>query len=376
MKRSMEVVTAGIVLFAGGSLAGRFIQPQPAASSAPEVASALEAGTPKSLPTDAFEPQPGAIPEAFTEFSDASDDFVTHERAGVVRTVSATGVPHRNDDRIRELVRQHFPDADAQTIEIWCEEYAGIPVADAEFLLQQQKQFRSSLEVSSGDLFRADDGLDVEASDPASPADESLTSAAMIQQPDRRVQIRRDNEANRTTIGFRQRELITLPAALRRFSGGESSGDGTAVFDFRAGRLICTGRPLDVAIDGRPELMFALGSGDMFTRCGALERLDDGRLGFRTPSGELALVDSPVIPENAAAITVDEAGCVTCEVDGEHHDVGCIRLARLADLSRLASDDGVLFSMSGASGEFELVEAAGAVKSGMLELSNGSSDEE
>jgi flagellar basal body rod protein FlgG len=112
------------------------------------------------------------------------------------------------------------------------------------------------------------------------------------------------NIANATTPGFKAEEAVfrqTLVKSIDRNTGTRSlryAVSRTTVPDFRAGQMVQTGRPLDVAItDDKSFFMVSTPQGERYTRAGSFRMSVDGTL--TTPDGH------PVLGANRRPVKID-----------------------------------------------------------------------
>ena len=112
------------------------------------------------------------------------------------------------------------------------------------------------------------------------------------------------NIANATTPGFRAEEAVfrqTLVKSINNNTGTRSlryAISRTTAPDFRAGQMLQTGRPLDVAItDDKSFFVVSTPQGERYTRAGSFRMAVDGTL--TTPDGY------PVLGANRRAIKID-----------------------------------------------------------------------
>src|SRR6478735_6100844 len=112
------------------------------------------------------------------------------------------------------------------------------------------------------------------------------------------------NIANAATPGYRAEDAVfrqTLVQSMNRNTGTRSlryAVSRTTVPDFRAGQMVQTGRPLDVAItDDKSFFVVSTPQGERFTRAGSFRMAVNGTL--TTPDG------FPVIGANRRPIKID-----------------------------------------------------------------------
>ena len=155
------------------------------------------------------------------------------------------------------------------------------------------------------------------------------------------------NIANATTPGFRAEEAVfrqTLVKAVNNNTGTKSmryAVSRTTVPDFRAGQMIQTGRPLDVAIsDDKSFFMVGTPQGERYTRAGSFRMAVNGTL--TTPDGY------PILSSNHRVVKTDpHAGSVALDREGNLLTDGVqgqkLGLVTFASLGGLERDGQVLF---------------------------------
>jgi len=192
------------------------------------------------------------------------------------------------------------------------------------------------------------------------------------------------NIANATTPGYKRTEstfsemlLSGLDRSNVPVAPGEERNLARGV-EFRGemlftqGGLVATGRPLDIAIEGRAwiELVDEAG-GISFTRDGSFTLDAMGRL----VHGSGSHIPDIVIPQDATIIDIDHAGNVSVAQEGIVVVAGQLRLVSFANPSGLVSLGQSTFSVGENSGAGELDREA-RVHQGYLELSTVSMSDE
>jgi flagellar basal-body rod protein FlgF len=183
-----------------------------------------------------------------------------------------------------------------------------------------------------------------------------------------------NNMANVSTPGFRAQlnSFRAIPVvgdelATRTFVTAITPGA-----DMRAGPLMTTGRPLDVAIRGEGWLTVMMpDGGEAYTRVGNLQVGADGQL--QTMAGRPLIGDGGglVVPPGAS-VTVTDSGQVIAQAPGDAAtgaaEVGVLKLVNppAADLER--SEDGLFRMRSGAAAP--QADPGVSLRSGVLEGSN------
>lgn len=181
------------------------------------------------------------------------------------------------------------------------------------------------------------------------------------------------NLANVNTIGFKS-ELSAFQSQAVNGSGYASrvyATDGTTGWNSAAGSMISTGRPLDVAVQGRGFIAVQAPNGkEAYTRNGDLHVEASGLL--VTSTGQLVLGDSgPISVPPSASIRIGADGTVSAVPLGQSPDtlvtVGRIKLVNPPAASLVRGGDGLfVMANSGAAP----ADASVRLASGVLESSN------
>ncbi len=177
-----------------------------------------------------------------------------------------------------------------------------------------------------------------------------------------------DNLANADVAGFKGAQATFAAIGGNAQLGTAQTGVREVVAQ---GKLVRSGGPFDVAIDGRGFFRVSRDGEAGFTRAGAFARANDGTL--RDADGwTLAGVR---VPANATEITVAADGRVTARIDGRATtSVGRIALAGFDAPERLRPIGSAIFAATHASGAPRAVAAGGdrqpKIAFGSLEKSN------
>lgn len=178
-----------------------------------------------------------------------------------------------------------------------------------------------------------------------------------------------NNLANISTTGFRA-ELQAIRAVPVRGDGASTrvySIETTVGYDDSQGPISTTGRPLDVALQGKSMLaVSALDGTEAYTRFGSLTVNNEGVL--MTQSGLPVLGDGgPItIPQNAQASIAPDGTVSAKEASGKITGIGKLKLVT-PETKLTRGEDGLFRDPGGA----ELpVDAAARVQDGALEGSN------
>ncbi len=184
------------------------------------------------------------------------------------------------------------------------------------------------------------------------------------------LEIIADNLANADVAGFKG-----ATASFTDLAAPGAVGLGTTVLGthpvFVQGKLVKSGGPFDLAIDGPGFFAVSDARGRRaFTRDGEFSRAPDGTL--RNAQGwRLAGV---LVPADALSAAVAENGAVTAATPHGTRRCGRIEIAEFASPERLDSIGGTLFMQTHDSGRARMVAPGGRhgprVAFGMLERSN------
>ena len=178
------------------------------------------------------------------------------------------------------------------------------------------------------------------------------------------------NLANADVAGFKQ-----VVASFTDVTAGGTLGLGTATAGkhpiFSQGKLMKSGGPFDVAIDGEGFFRVERAGVRAYTRNGEFSRAADGTL--RTADGWV--LRDVRIPNDAAAVRVAADGQVTVESPGKaDRSAGRIRLATFAAPESLRVLGGTVFAATRESGPERRIDAGRSggpsIAFGMLERSN------
>jgi flagellar basal body rod protein FlgG len=181
-----------------------------------------------------------------------------------------------------------------------------------------------------------------------------------------------NNVANASTPGFRAEKAVfrqTLANAVDRTRGTESLRYAVTrnnVPDFRAGQIVETGRPLDVAIaDDNGFFVVSTAAGERYTRAGSFRTSVDGTLVTRD--------GTPILGENRRPLQVDPtAPDVRFDREGQLYSgdapVGKLLIVRFQNLGGLEKEGDVLLRARPEAGAPQPYE--GMLESGAVEHSN------
>jgi flagellar basal-body rod protein FlgG len=198
------------------------------------------------------------------------------------------------------------------------------------------------------------------------------------------------NHLHAETFGFKRRVPFLEIFPDDRLSPSASPWQLTTQLDFRPGELIETGRPLDVAIQGRGLFVLrSLEDGTKFySRYGRLEPDETRRLVLRCDGGTYLLDPEIHLPQEAGTVSIEPDGTVTVVIvgSGDHsrhkkQRIGKIECVRFANPVRLAPQGSRLFTSTEPSGPPVLLSPGGErgenrLRQGFLESSNVSAARE
>jgi len=135
------------------------------------------------------------------------------------------------------------------------------------------------------------------------------------------------NMANANTVGFK-RQIMSQSMVSQGDGTAETIAERTAI-DFSQGRVVHTGRPLDVALNGKGFLVVETIEGEVYTRDGVLRTNAQSQLvdaGGRTVSGESGPI---VIPPTAGTHQVQISSAGTVSVGAQ--TIGKLRIVEFDD---------------------------------------------
>ncbi|MDR5774164.1 MULTISPECIES: flagellar hook-basal body protein [unclassified Caballeronia] len=177
----------------------------------------------------------------------------------------------------------------------------------------------------------------------------------------RRVKIAGQNIANVATPGYKRAVAFRDVLGTSADAMGKSASADTVATDFSAGKLIHTGNPFDLAINGPGFFEVATTDGPAYTRLGAFQRDASGRL--VTSQGWPLQGSAGDIKVSSDAWRVERDGTV---IDGGN-SVGAVNIvdfAKTAELKRTA--DGLFVSNGAAATPVD----AAQLSQGYIEASN------
>ncbi len=182
-----------------------------------------------------------------------------------------------------------------------------------------------------------------------------------------------DNLANADVAGFKSAQAAFEAIGADASLGTASVGTHRI---FSQGKLMKSGGPFDVAIDGRGFFAVERNGERAYTRAGSFARATDGTL--RNPDGWI--LRGVRVPANAFDVNVAPSGRVTATLDARAGvELGRIRLVSVVSPERLRPLGSALFATTADSGVARPIAAGGdrepKIAFGMLERSNVSTIE-
>jgi flagellar basal-body rod protein FlgF len=160
----------------------------------------------------------------------------------------------------------------------------------------------------------------------------SLNVAATLEGLTDQYQAIAHNLANASTVGFKRRLTVMTDAGAASPSPGGTSAASMFV-DFSQGRLVQTGRPLDVALSGPGFLVLESPDGPLYTRNGVLRPNAQGQLvdaEGRTVSGEGGPI---ILPSGTGESQVHISSGGQVAVNGAA--IGALQVVEFEDTTKL-----------------------------------------
>ena len=160
--------------------------------------------------------------------------------------------------------------------------------------------------------------------------DASNATAATISNLNRQFEVTAHNLANVSTAGYK-RQRISFASVLA--AEGEPQSGETVAMDFTQGSLIQTGRPLDVALEGKGFFVVETPQGRRYTRNGSLRLNGDGQL--------VDFMNRPVVGESGPITIPSSVSSQTIQIaaDGAVYAGGrkldTLRIMSFKDLTML-----------------------------------------
>lgn len=237
-----------------------------------------------------------------------------------------------DDDKVREIIREVFPDLPEPVLDGWVDAYRDLPSQELRQLLLQRKELGGLVVTDRMQL------PDFHPEQSRNSVTDSLSSLKHLA-----VQ----NLQNQLTDGYRCRRLRTVLATPDPTAVSPPQTSGIE-WDWTPGRSYSTERLYDLALplDGR--LMFRLEPGPVFTRYGRFERLADGSLGIQLDSGRsLRLHGSFRIPEETVELMIADGELTIERQDDAASPKQTFHVAEVVRPGSLKSKNGVYFHIDG-----------------------------
>jgi hypothetical protein len=376
MQQFIAFAVASAALFSAGLIAGQGVSPNDETALASVTATSAAAQDPApndAAPKDSIGTSIAGVPEEMVEkpmpspimnashqrqeevtdrcfFSSVDAAVDTAKPVDVAKTQET--VPRQNAEslpaieaadpearrQLESLIRRMFPDAKPDTISVWAEAYDGMDLGEVEFILEQKRAMSGSLD---SEIATAMLGTPLGTS-----SAEALLSPNTMSPITAAQHAVRMNLQSAWSSGYRRTVVIPEAVSNQSLAGIVSSTPRqvTMFRSFETGRLQPSPIPTHVAIGSKNgALMFCL-DGNMFTRRGDFQRLEDGRLGLVTSTGSYALKDSTPIPESTTRIEITPMGEIFYDADGQSNSAGHVGIVELSELNRLQTVDGVFFT--------------------------------
>ncbi|MFN9718479.1 MAG: hypothetical protein ACK58L_07290 [Planctomycetota bacterium] len=290
-------------------------------------------------------------------------EFATDSRDSSA-AVSADGVAR--DDLIR-LIRQMIPAADEATALVWADSYAGMDLADVEFILEQKR--RHDLHLTASTALSSE--FPAAVSTTHVPAGQGSGAVLLGDAID-------SNLREAMTIGYRRMTVLTEPGSMSPANDTRNSGSRPNAVSFRSfdkGRVVSSPVATHVSLESDSACEMFLLENNRLTRRGDFQRLPDGTFGLLIAGQEFRLAGSPTNLDSSATLQVNEFGDILSSAsDTETKTWGRIQVVRVANCNSLATHDGVVFEAPSNS-SFSPVDPV-RLDPGTLELSNVNVEDE
>ncbi len=296
-----------------------------------------------------------------------------------------SSTPGNSAAAVRRAIEQLLPEASAEEREIWYQQFQDTPPGIVEDLLRMRRDIGGSQSdawspppgVSPQPLYA--EGLPSPASVPGAGA----TNASWFETHGTLQQLRRlthQNLLHEETPGYRRLVPLVAPRGKADAVGIVGLSYVGARIDVTPGVIEESARPWDLAIDGHiGSAFFAVQTPDglAYTRHGALEADDVGRLSIRFPGGRFPLVPEVMVPLTVRDVEFLPTGEIRGVAEGatEPAVVGRITLTEFRDPTQLVYHEfGWLTAPPSAAGVPLAPSDRWALRAGALEGSNVNSD--
>jgi flagellar basal-body rod protein FlgF len=192
----------------------------------------------------------------------------------------------------------------------------------------------------------------------------------------RELDVAANNIANEDTTGFKVEALMSSPdpelppGVIGPQRPIQYAIDHGMARDFSQGKLIQTGAPLDLAVEGQAFFVISTANGDRYTRDGRFTVDPQGQL--ITQAGDpVQGTGGPIIlnPQGGPPL-IGRDGTITQSIPGANAEtvIGKVAVVRFDSLSSLTKQGAGLFANSASSAPQPATDAA--IHQGMLEASN------
>jgi flagellar basal-body rod protein FlgF len=160
-----------------------------------------------------------------------------------------------------------------------------------------------------------------------------FTAVSGAERTMRAQQVHANNLANMDTPGFRANmELATSQPLMKGYGQGYDDRHFANIqadsISTRAGAVRETGRPLDVALDGKGYLAVQYGDGEAYTRAGTIDIDADGALSVQ--GHPLLGEGGPIVLPPHTAVEVAKDGTISIRTEGSN-DLQVVDRLRLVD---------------------------------------------
>lgn len=352
MHKFLYLSFASALIFGLGVVSGNFSSPRraPVAASSNDGDAALKEAVGDELE---FVAEP-SVPTAPTPtVAELESDLLPVPFADDIQTVAvasddefAAPFPVENssesdaatDHEIETILLRHFPGISGPELEGRMEAFAGMPAKELSQLLSETSFLSEPLPLS--DLSEFD----------SAPAELIPIVDERFQQDDSEIaveftRVARANLLNLMTVGYR-RSVLRSHLAIASPLASAVQTTVQKQFDLSPGQLQHSPNPLHVAIANDEPCMFVMEPGNVLTRNGQFERLQNGRVGFHNGEELLALRGTTELPEDARHVRFSEDGTLHFESsDGKPDTAGQVSLVSVDSAGDLKSLNGVYFSL-------------------------------
>lgn len=193
----------------------------------------------------------------------------------------------------------------------------------------------------------------------------------------REMDVTANNIANSDTTGFKVESILASPdpqlppGVVGRQTPIQYVFDHGMARDFTQGKLIPTGGPLDLAIDGKAFFTVSTANGDRYTRDGRFTVDPQGQLVTQAGDPVQSSTGSPItLISNGGPPIISADGEVSQSVPGQPQEtiVGKIGVVRFDSLASLSKQGDGLYANTASTSPQPAPDAR--IRQGMLEASN------